>query len=477
MMRRLFVFALGIAGLLSGTPLFAQQSVPIYLVVRGELMQTVPGAPALEPVTACALPADERYLGAPVISPDGRLLALKLQPAFLTGVLARVGGFAGGEYPSDLLICDPQAGITARFGQPEDAALFDPAGRPNSYTIHSAPSWSLDGASLAWTECGPRCEPIDLRVHDLATGETRAIAQIDSQYGVPVSVPVAWEGPIILVYSDTWDAASGSERQRMLGFDPITGDVSLDAPLAARSGTSYTLAFFWIEVGGVPQVAVLRSSGAWLQIDPATGQQSLLDGAPELVGRAAPNGVSVVADARNMQAGNLRWLAREGDALTLLGDDVRGFTPPSIAPDGGALLYYDHITPALWRDGTAEFLPLPQLSPNDAAYAVWGPGMWRVYVAPLAAAASDFICFGAPPPRLQVGAQARVAEDFGANNLRAAPDINAELIAIIPAGAAIRVADGPVCANGYAWWQVAYDHHTGWTVEGEGIDYWLVPDD
>lgn len=475
-MRRLLFIIPGILLLLAGAPLLAQADAPIYLVVRGELMQTTPGALALDPVTACALPADEHYIGAPVISPDGRLLALKLQPALLSEALARVGGFAGGEYPSDLLICDPQAGITARFEQPDDAALFDPAGRADSFTIRSAPAWSPDSAALTWTECGPGCEPIALRVHALATGETRTLASIEPQYGVPVSVPVAWEGPLILVYSDTWDAASSAGKQQLLGFDPASGAASLDASIPAGSDFSYVVAFFWIEANGTAQIAVLRSSGAWLQIDPVTGQQSLLGGAPERVSRNAPDGVSAVADARNMQVRNLRWLARVGDTLTPLGDDVRDFTPPSVAPDGSALLYYDHFMPAVWQSGAAHFLPLPPLPPNDAAYAVWGPGVWRVYSGPLAAAVSDFVCFGAPPPRLQIGAQARVAEDFGSNNLRAAPETDAELVAVIPAGAAVSVTDGPVCANGYAWWQVTYNGHSGWTAEGEGINYWLVPD-
>ncbi len=475
-MRKALVIVISLTLLLVAAPLAAQSSTPIYLVVSGELMRTAPGAAALEPVAACALPG-EPYLGAPLISPDGRLLALKVQPLLLTDALARVGGFAGGEYPSDLVICDPEVGIVARFGQPDDAALFDPAGRPDSFTVRSTPAWSLDSSALAWTACGPDCDPVDVMVHDLTSALTRTLAQLPPQYGVPASVPVAWEGPLILVHSDAYDAATASEDSRLFGYEPSDGSLALDVALTPGSDNSYVVTFFWIDVDGAPQIAVLRSSGAWLQIDPATSAQSLLDGAPELVSRAAPDGVTAVADARSAQVTNLRWLARDDDALTPLGDDVRGFTPPSIAPDGGALVYYDNLTPAVWRDGATEYLPLPPLSPADPAYAVWGPGMWRIYNGPLAAAESGFICFGAPPPRLQVGARAAVVQDFGSNNLRAEPDSSAELLGVIPEGAVMDVIGGPVCAGGYGWWQVVYDGQTGWTAEGEGIDYWLQPAD
>jgi hypothetical protein len=456
-------------------PVVAQSEAPVYLVVRGELLRYVPGADALEPVTACALAGDEAYFDAPVLSPDGGLLALRVQPALLTDALARVGGFAGGEYPSDLLICDPARGIVARFDQPEDAALFDPSGRPDSFTLHSAPAWSADGAALAWTACGPACEPIDLMVHTLASGDTRAVARLDPQYGVPASLPVAWDGPLILTQSITWDAAALSEDARLLGFDPATGEMALDVALTPGSENSFVITFFWIDVGGSAQIALLRSSGAWLQIDPATGAQTLFDGVPELVARDAPEGIAAVADARAAQVGNLRWLVRDGNTLTPLGEDVRGFVPPSIAPDGRGLLFYDNLTPALWRDGVIDFLPLPPLSPNDPAYGVWGPGRWRVYSGPLAEAASDFICFGAPPPRLQAGGTGRVAMEFGSNNLRSEPRASADLVAVIPAGAEIAVLDGPVCDGGYAWWQVTYDGQTGWTAEGEGAAYWIEP--
>jgi hypothetical protein len=362
--------------------------------------------------------------------------------------------------------------------QPEDAALLDQSGRPDSFTLRSSPAWSPDGRSLAWSECGPGClEPVIVRF-DLDTATRHTVVTLPTQYGVPASLPIAWDGPLLLVHSLLWDAATSTEDPRLLGFDPVTGAQALDASTAtARGGDfSFVTDFFWANTDTTPQIVLLRSSGAWIAVDPVTGAQGLLDGAPERVSALAPDGVTAVADGRAAQAFNLRWLARQGEALTPLGDDVRGFTPPSIAPDGAALVYYQNLTPAIWRDGAIVALPLPPLSPNDPAYAAWGPGIWRIYTGALPPAETEFVCFGAPPPRLQIGSAARVVEGRGANNLRSEPDTDAALLGTLDEGTVFDVTDGPVCVDGYAWWQVAAPPGAaGWTAEGEGIEYWLEP--
>lgn len=83
-------------------------------------------------------------------------------------------------------------------------------------------------------------------------------------------------------------------------------------------------------------------------------------------------------------------------------------------------------------------------------------------------------CTIAMPPRLQVGASARVTPG-PANNLRETPDTNAAIIAEIPGGGVFKVLDGPRCAGGMAYWQVQYNGIVGWTAEGRDGAYWLEP--
>ncbi|MCE7946540.1 MAG: hypothetical protein DYG88_03825 [Chloroflexi bacterium CFX4] len=81
------------------------------------------------------------------------------------------------------------------------------------------------------------------------------------------------------------------------------------------------------------------------------------------------------------------------------------------------------------------------------------------------------------PPRLRIGSVARVTPG-APNALRSQPTTNNQIsrvIGNIPGGQFFSVLNGPICADGYAWWQVNYQGLVGWTAEGEGATYWLEP--
>lgn len=81
------------------------------------------------------------------------------------------------------------------------------------------------------------------------------------------------------------------------------------------------------------------------------------------------------------------------------------------------------------------------------------------------------------PPRLRIGGTARVTPGLP-NALRTQPTVNnqvSRVIGSIPGGQIFTVLNGPICADGYTWWQVNYQGMVGWTPEGEGATYWLEP--
>lgn len=64
------------------------------------------------------------------------------------------------------------------------------------------------------------------------------------------------------------------------------------------------------------------------------------------------------------------------------------------------------------------------------------------------------------------------------NRLRTHPNTtNGEIIDCLDPGTFLTVVDGPQCNNGMIWWQVRVNDTgmTGWTVEGDADEFWLLP--
>jgi len=78
------------------------------------------------------------------------------------------------------------------------------------------------------------------------------------------------------------------------------------------------------------------------------------------------------------------------------------------------------------------------------------------------------------PPRLTPGDRARVVPG-DPNNMRDQPSTDGSRIGQIPGGAEFLVLDGPTYRDDFRWWLIMYNDLIGWTVEGQGSDYWLEP--
>jgi hypothetical protein len=89
----------------------------------------------------------------------------------------------------------------------------------------------------------------------------------------------------------------------------------------------------------------------------------------------------------------------------------------------------------------------------------------QMWIAPLT-------CAGFQPSRIGVGRSVRVTPGLP-NRLRNSASTNALTLALIPGGERVDVIGGPVCAENAAWWQVNYRGVIGWTMEGQGGQYWL----
>ena len=80
---------------------------------------------------------------------------------------------------------------------------------------------------------------------------------------------------------------------------------------------------------------------------------------------------------------------------------------------------------------------------------------------------------------MAAGDQAKVSEDTTLpNRVRAGPSRSEEIVTLLDPGTAVKVIEGPVCADGLVFWQVeseAIPGGVGWTAEGDGSEYYLEP--
>lgn len=99
------------------------------------------------------------------------------------------------------------------------------------------------------------------------------------------------------------------------------------------------------------------------------------------------------------------------------------------------------------------------------------------YLISLAASVPTPVCYS--PLNLAIGSQAYVDyDDKKPKNLRAAPDLESELIATLLDGIGFEVIGGPACADALNWWQIrilSRPDVTGWLAEGGPGNYWISP--
>jgi uncharacterized protein YraI len=81
-------------------------------------------------------------------------------------------------------------------------------------------------------------------------------------------------------------------------------------------------------------------------------------------------------------------------------------------------------------------------------------------------------CPGFMPSRVSVGKYARISPGLP-NRLRSSASTAAYVLALIPGGATVTVVGGPVCGENAVWWRVNYNGRIGWTMEGQGSQYWI----
>ena len=87
------------------------------------------------------------------------------------------------------------------------------------------------------------------------------------------------------------------------------------------------------------------------------------------------------------------------------------------------------------------------------------------------------VCEGLIGSALSKETIALVSPYGDSNRLRSGPSDSDEILTRIEPGEKVNILDGPICNNGFIWWNVQLINNgiQGWTAEGDNSDRWLIP--
>ena len=88
---------------------------------------------------------------------------------------------------------------------------------------------------------------------------------------------------------------------------------------------------------------------------------------------------------------------------------------------------------------------------------------------------SPLPCAGTLPSQLYPGMTGWMIPEGLNNNMRRSASTSAAKVGELELGGIFDVLDGPVCREGYIWYEIRYNGLRGWTVESGGRDYWIEP--
>ncbi|NDJ78417.1 MAG: hypothetical protein GYB65_19380 [Chloroflexi bacterium] len=457
-----------------GAPAHAQPpETPLIILSGYDVFLASPQDGTLTPLVM-----DRHVLGI-ALSPDGARLAYTAWAPISIEAVERTGGIGGGPLPADIHVLDLGTGTdTLIAAQPEDARFMVDGG-PDSALLRSKPTWSPDGTQLAWTEIhypSSAQETNRLMVYDFDTGNARVVAtHLPERAYVGGPQDVVWGAGGLAVLAVTYrETGTGTEFMRGVEvYDPVSGVILAEAYYSDEAEQPQRpVDFAWMTLDGQAYVGMLFGDGQWRLLDPATGQVIHTPNSAELYSPLVPGGVVLALtfdpDDDNFYRNRIWTPLPDGLPLP--------YNEPMvvIAPDGQAMAFPQDGSVVLYRDGVV-IATVPMAGYISSV--VWGPTAWRIAGEGSVAETPDTTtaCPGTLPSRLVAGGMAQVIPDTSANNMRATPGTAGDMVVQILPGEPFPVVDGPVCADGYAWWQVQYGGTTGWTAEGDSSSYWLEP--
>ena len=232
-------------------------------------------------------------------------------------------------------------------------------------------------------------------------------------------------------------------------------------------------------------VLLLRRGDGWEALDAEYGTRAALAAAPRLKNRFVSGGIGLIpAFASEGETGAIHWRAEHGATTHDTGyssADASINRGIALSADGATLAWQDGDSLVIWRPGDASVASdgadLPGFPNPGPASLVWASMQWATTGDALGVQAAATSMPGADhcalPAQLQAGDRAVVSPGL-ANRVRADASLNAAIAGTIEPGETAYIISGPVCSNGYNWYEISNERIGGWTVEGADGAYWLL---
>lgn len=475
-MRRLMMGWFGLIFWLMMLPVLAQGVEQPLIAYFNEQLHRYDGT-QLVPWDGCDT-GGEPPTGEFSAAPDSSLMYMGTLPVRVQQIIDEQGGIGGGPLPTNIWVCDRVSGsATPVATQPDDFSFFN-SDQPDVFTIRSSAVWSPDGTRLAWAEGNFTGDEYTLIIHNTQTGETlsRVLTEVPQpDIGIPSPPMVLWGGDFIVIPSGNFDIDTGQQIETITVYSDTGEFLAQNAYFESGENTPFVADRHMALSDDGVRMLVQFDDGRWGAVEPMTGVFNYINAQPQIISASATD------------AGAIRMAFEtpfNADWEMLTANDSSGVYegyPPgrvAIAPEGNGFAVADSML-RIWRAGDA----MRPISGSDGfaddfgARLIWAGYYWRIGGTPLPPdqplEMTPESCPNTQPSRLYEGMMARVVPGTAANNLRESPTINAARIGSIPAGGELLVIAGPVCADGYAWFNVQYDDLTGWTAEGSTSQYWL----
>jgi hypothetical protein len=442
---------------------------PLIAIVNGQMYRLQ--GDALVEYDACM--PDEAFGSQFASSPDGTKFAFATLPKIISAAIDEFGGLGDMPISLNLWYCDTTTDTLLRFQAMEGSDEPFDGELPAASPINSTPEWSPDSSQIAWSSAAVDGTSYTLHIYDIATGEvTESPLDLPPPFLFPIPPTLYWGEDHIYMTLASFNEETFLNEELLYTYDLETDMISNQVILLTEGESSdFITDRLLLNVDGKAQFAVNLFEGGWLLTDPATGEQTPLAGVPLAHGQNGLDDVNALADVTDEFSVNWQIVGTEPPFV------LEGYPFQRIAfsPDGTQMAYADS-TLHIWSDGAVRDIANSDGFADDAvAHILWGETQWTAAAGEEVAEAPLPTCEGTQQSRLNVGDNARLISTTVPNRLRANPTTAGDQIGVIAAAGEFTILEGPVCANGYAWYRVQYLDMQGWTAEGSAEAYFIEP--